>query len=79
MIIQAFLPREATPADDFFRFADVEEPLAIQAEAMVTATRKRGRGHRRGGETWTLADEAMFRTRLGELYEARARLIRAYS
>lgn len=75
MIIEAFVSQLGTPADDFFRFADVEEPLAIRAEAMVTERRQRGRHHRRGGETWTLSDEAMFRTRLGHLYEARARLI----
>lgn len=58
------------------RFSDVESPLAAQAEAMVRVKRSKSRRHVRGASSWTLEDEALFRSRLGDLYEARARLVR---
>lgn len=64
-------------AGDGLRFSDVEEPLAARAEAMVAATRRKSRRHRRGGKAWTDDDEMLFRARLADLYEARTRLLRA--
>lgn len=77
MLEPARPPRRDRRSADPFRFSDVEEPLAARAEAMVSASLRLGRLKMRGATSWTEADEALFRERLGELYEARARLVRS--
>lgn len=71
--------RIGTRSVDIFRFLDVEEPLAIRAEAMVCASLQKSRRHCRGGKSWTTEDESLFLSRLCELYEARVRLLRHYA
>lgn len=76
MHVAVCLSEQLSQATDALRFSDVEEPLAVRAEAMVSATRRKGRRHRRGAKAWTNEDETLFRSRLAELYEARARILR---